>query len=227
MKVNIQDRGKSGIYIIINNINKKIYIGKAKCIYKRIKQHITSLNRKIRSHENDHLIRAWHKYGRENFEYKVLEYLPLDEKLISQKELEYFNIYNCLDSKIGYNKRCDTSTGLIISQETRNKMRDSQNKRFKDPNERLKVSHTYWKDHPKESKEMSRKVSHKITKYNIEQYDKKTKKLIKVWNHVYEILDQNPQYKRHNIYAVCSGEKPTMYGYIWKKVLKDDIVRTI
>lgn len=29
------------------------------------------------------------------------------------------------------------------------------------------------------------------------------------------------------IYAVCSGEKPTMYGYIWKKVLKsEDIVQT-
>lgn len=36
----------------------------------------------------------------------------------------------------------------------------------------------------------------------------------------------NPSYKRHNIYAVCSGEKPTIYGYIWKKVsINKDIVQ--
>ena len=37
-------------------------------------------------------------------------------------------------------------------------------------------------------------------------------------------IDEN--YKKHNIYAVCSGEKPSMYGYIWVKILNDDIVQT-
>ena len=32
-------------------------------------------------------------------------------------------------------------------------------------------------------------------------------------------------YKTHNIYSVCSGVKPTMYGYKWVKILKDDIVQ--
>lgn len=49
--------------------------------------------------------------------------------------------------------------------------------------------------------------------------------LLKVWNCVNDIIIDNPTYKRHNIYAVCSGEKKSIYGYIWKKVLIDDIVQ--
>lgn len=227
MKAKLSDKGKSGIYCIINKTNGKIYIGKAKCIYKRIKQHVTNLNRKIREQENDHFIHAWHKYGKTNFEYKVLEYLKLDEKLISSKELEYFKIHNSLNPKVGYNKRCDSDTGLIVSKETREKMRKSQLKRFKDPKNREACSHTYWKDNPDKLKEMSSQLHKAITKYDIYQYDKQTNKLIKVWNYITDIIKENPNYKKHNIYAVCSGEKPSMYGYIWKKVLKDDIVRSL
>ena len=50
--------------------------------------------------------------------------------------------------------------------------------------------------------------------------------LIKIWNCVNDIIKENPNYKKHNIYAVCSGEKPSMYGYIWVKILNDDIVQT-
>ena len=51
-------------------------------------------------------------------------------------------------------------------------------------------------------------------------------RLLKLWPSVHEILKEHPEWKRHNIYAVCSGEKPSIYGYKWKKVLKDEIVQT-
>lgn len=224
MKTNIQDKGKSGIYMITNNINNKVYIGKAKCIYKRIKAHITFLNTKRRKLENDHLINAWHKYGRENFNYKVLEYLELNDKLLSERELYYFKLYNCLDPNIGYNIRCDSSTGLIVSEATRKKLSIAQIKRFKDPKEREKVSHTFWKDNPDKLLQMIAKVSKLITIYKIYQYDK-SMNLIKIWDTVRELVLENPSYKKHNIYAVCSGEKPSMYGFIWKKILINDIVQ--
>ena len=65
----------------------------------------------------------------------------------------------------------------------------------------------------------------KISKYKIYQYTKDGE-LIKVWDYINDIIKENPTYKKHSIYAVCSGEKPTMYGYKWVKVLNDNIVQT-
>lgn len=84
-----------------------------------------------------------------------------------------------------------------------------------------------WKENPELKEKMKEKVREKITKYNIYQYTKDSNTLIKVWNSVHDIILENPSYKSHNIYAVCSGEKPSMYGFIWKKVLiNDEIVQT-
>lgn len=69
------------------------------------------------------------------------------------------------------------------------------------------------------------KQSLSATKYNFYQFTKDNQ-LVKVWNSVYEILRENPTYKKHNIYAVCSGEKPSMYGFIWRKVKINDIVQS-
>ena len=56
--------------------------------------------------------------------------------------------------------------------------------------------------------------------------DKITEELIKIWDSVHDILTANPNWKRHNIYAACSGEKPSIYGYKWKKIKNEDIVQT-
>ena len=57
------------------------------------------------------------------------------------------------------------------------------------------------------------------------QYDKITGELVRIWNSVHDILVENPNWKRHNIYAACSGEKPSIYGYKWKKIKNEDIVQ--
>jgi len=75
-----------------------------------------------------------------------------------------------------------------------------------------------WKDN-KKKRVMADKVSKSKTIYKFYQYDKEGN-LIKIWSSVKEILDNNPSYKRHNIYSAASGAKPTIYGYIWKKKLK-------
>ena len=48
MKQRTEDKFKSGIYVIQNNINGKKYVGKALDIYKRIKSHVTFLNTKMK-----------------------------------------------------------------------------------------------------------------------------------------------------------------------------------
>ncbi len=218
MKLNRKEHlGKSGIYCIRNKINSKVYIGKAICIYRRIKHHITLLNTKSKD-ENRHLIFSWHKHGGENFEYFVLEYTSIDK--LKERELYWQTIYDCTNHNKGYNMRIDTDSISIVPQETRNKCRESQIKRFQDPAERMKSSHTYWKDHPIETKKMGERISEIKTKYFFDQYTKDSV-FIKRWNSLQEIMRNNPTFKRNAIYSVCSGEKPSIYGFIWKKVLKN------
>lgn len=89
----------------------------------------------------------------------------------------------------------------------------------------ISVRNQHWNENPKLKEQMKQKVSSQTTEYNFYQYDKKTGELVKVWNSIYDILLEHPEWKRHNIYAACSGEKPSIYGYKWKKVLKNDIVQ--
>lgn len=42
--------------------------------------------------------------------------------------------------------------------------------------------------------------------------------LVKKWNSVEEIVADNPTHKWQNIYAACNGNKPTAYGFMWRRV---------
>lgn len=219
MKTRIEDKDKSGIYSIVNIKNNKVYIGKAKCIFKRIKQHITSLNKKVRSHENDHIINSWHKYGRDSFNYIVLEYCSIEET--SSKELYYINLFKSLNPKYGYNKRYDSSTGLIVSQETRDKLSKSQIKRFKNPEEKRKLgikSSTFWKNNPEILKEMAIKVSNKIRKYKVAKVNYHTLEIIEVFNTKKELLDKHPDYYYQAIMGVCQGNKNSYKKFKWRYI---------
>lgn len=81
-----------------------------------------------------------------------------------------------------------------------------------------------WIKHPELKNQMIEKIRKINTKYKIYQYSKDNE-LIKIWNCINDIIKENPNFKKHNIYAVCSGEKPSIYGYKWIKILNDDIVQ--
>jgi group I intron endonuclease len=257
MKVSKNDLNKCGIYCIRNIINQKVYIGKSKNIYVRICNHISALNTKSKN-ENRYLINSWHKYGENNFEYFVLEYFnEIDEKFVSERELFWQLTYKATDKTLGYNLRLDSSTKMIVHEDTKKLISESNmgignpnyGNRWTDEmklNSSIKIKEQFkngrvvnvedcmkgvkalkekYEKYPDSKKKMAKKVSQSLTIYNIYQYTKDNI-FIKSWNSVSEIIEHNPNYKRHNIYAVCSGQKPTMYGYIWVKILKnDDIVQ--
>ena len=259
MEINKRDLNKCGIYCIRNIVNNKVYIGKSKNIYTRMMQHVYNLQVKSKD-ENRHLIHAWHKYGKENFEYFVLEYLPVDDQLVADRELYWMEQYNSTNRKFGYNLRKDSKTKMIVHEETKDLLRESvkgennpnynhkwsdeQKKRMSEIKKQcykngtqkyipenakkgLAVRAKRWEENPELKNQMREKVKKAITKYKIYQYDKNTNELIKVWDYIADIIKENPTYKRHNIYAVCSGEKKSMYGYKWVKVLIDDIVQPV
>lgn len=64
---------KTFIYKIINLKNGKIYIGSTSNLKKRFHNHIWSLSNN--KHVNTYLQHSWNKYGQENFEFEVIDYI--------------------------------------------------------------------------------------------------------------------------------------------------------
>lgn len=90
-----------GIYGIFNLINGKVYIGKSVNIEKRWNSHFNYL--KCDKHKNSHLQKSYNKYGKENFEYKILK-LCKKEKLDYWEKYFIYDRYNSFNPNCGYNK---------------------------------------------------------------------------------------------------------------------------
>ena len=92
------------IYMYINKINGKKYVGQAKDFIKRYKQHINSSNNKKQKYDYDvPFHRAIRKYGIENFDIKILaEDIQTQEK-INEYEVFFIKRYKTLTIQNGYN----------------------------------------------------------------------------------------------------------------------------
>lgn len=108
-----------GVYKIVNNVNKKVYIGQSINIKARWKDHINSLNRKD-SHCTI-LQRAWDKYGEENFSFEILELCP--EDMLDEIETKYIDIYDSCNK--GYNIESGGNKNKCLSDKTKQKLREA------------------------------------------------------------------------------------------------------
>lgn len=70
---------KAGVYLISNNVNGKCYVGSTIHLDQRRKQHFSRLAHN--KHVNKHLQNAYNKYGREAFEFEVLEIIDIDDSI--------------------------------------------------------------------------------------------------------------------------------------------------
>jgi len=81
-----------GIYIIINIVNNKVYIGQSTMIEKRwLTERSGNCGAKLKN--------AFQKYGIDNFQFSVLEECSKEE--LNEKEIAYIKLYNSI--KNGYN----------------------------------------------------------------------------------------------------------------------------
>lgn len=81
----------SGIYKIENVFNKKCYVGSAVSLRIRWNKHKNDLCKNI--HVNKHLQSAWNKYGKECFNFDVIECVSEKSKLI-EREQHYIDEIN-------------------------------------------------------------------------------------------------------------------------------------
>jgi len=103
-------RKKSGVYMLINKINKEIYIGSSLNLTRRMANYYYYTN----SDRNSKLviIRAMKKYGLDNFSLGILEFCQQDPKVclsLEQKWLDYYKpaygvstpLHSCLRPRCG------------------------------------------------------------------------------------------------------------------------------
>ncbi len=172
MKANKQLENIAGIYKIQNMINGKLYIGKTQCFYKRCKQYMYTYKNPTK-YINQHLLNSFNKYGLDNFEFLPIEILPLNEKLIAEKELFWINYHNSLNKDKGYNLRYDSSTGLIVHKSTSEKISARLKKEWasgarKEHSNKLKSN---WKNNTLRKQQQSICLSNTLTKYLYRIYD--------------------------------------------------------
>lgn len=122
----MKKKEKSGVYMIQNIINGKVYIGASKDIYNRLCMHKTQL--RANKHHNNHLQTAFNLYGEEVFKFDILE--ECDEQFIYSQENYWCNMLNSHNKEFGYNQDSTGPNGKCgVSNETKLKMSRGAEKR--------------------------------------------------------------------------------------------------
>lgn len=118
MEVNLKN---SGIYVIKNKINGKVYIGQARHFKRRWDRHKEAWKG---SKNNPYLQHAYEKYGPDAFEFSVLEECECKKEILNEREQYWMDFYQSYNEEFGYNicKIAGSSLNTKHSQETKDKL---------------------------------------------------------------------------------------------------------
>lgn len=171
----------SGVYVIKCRPTTLIYVGSSINIRERWKQHVSSLNKG--THENIYLQSDWNKYGKECFEFSVLELC--DKKSMTKCEQHYIDLFKCFERNKGYNI-CSVAYTAPMTKESRKRQSESlkRNTEFiKKSREFMKNLHANSESHKKiiESVKNSKKVKENLKKLNASpEHKKQVQELLKM-----------------------------------------------
>jgi hypothetical protein len=81
-------KDKAGIYIFVNKVNKKFYIGKSNDLLTRVKSY--TKNTLDANFSNSKIFKAINKYGFNNFAFSIIEYCPIEK--LRDREQHYIDM---------------------------------------------------------------------------------------------------------------------------------------
>lgn len=114
----LEYKNKIGIYKIVNKVNNKVYIGQTgENFQRRYFFHNWKLCNNI--HDNKYLQHSWNKYGKDNFQFEVIEEVE-DISALDDREIYWIRYYrensDCYNIQDGGQPKC---LHQYISQESR------------------------------------------------------------------------------------------------------------
>lgn len=150
---------KSCIYMILNQIDNKFYIGSTVNYSKRTFRHKYLLRNN--KHTNKYLQSAYNKYGEAAFKFEIIEYV--EKPNLIEREQYYLDKFKSYDRTIGYNLRikAENSTGLKASKETLLKMSLANINKIVSNKTKIKISNAL--KGRKHTTDHSRKIALAIT----------------------------------------------------------------
>lgn len=109
------------VYTITNLVNNKQLVGYTSSFRRRKNEHFSHLRKN--QHRNEHLQRAFNKYGEENFKMEILEEYPNEGYILPSMENYWVNILRTNEREYGYNiLPTDPYNARKVSEETRVKL---------------------------------------------------------------------------------------------------------
>ena len=122
-KIEFDLKEKCGIYMIVNLVNGKKYVGSSVDIYNRLHEHLHNL--KNRKAHNVHLQASWDKYGEDKFIYSLLEYC--NKSIQFEREQYYIDV---LKPEYNLTSNVVANTGHKVTEETKKKISDTLKKKY-------------------------------------------------------------------------------------------------
>lgn len=240
---------KSGVYIIKNLINNKVYVGSASNFQRRFYLHKRELNNN--NHHSNHLQKSWNKYGSSNFEFIILENTECVKDVLLQTEQKYIDLYKSSNRKYGYNINPNAESSLGVKRSDEYKRKSSESRKGKisgDKNPMFgKSVYSVWvekygiEEADKMQKEANKKNSDSnkgkgkgeknliISALNkqktrpVLQYDLNNT-FIKEWNSITEAADYLKTTPK-TIRKICLSGDAKKHNFIWKYKTENDKIK--
>lgn len=190
---------KSGVYIIINLIDGKYYVGQSLDVYNRLRQHKQDLSQGM--HDNPYLQNSFTKHGSSNFSFELLE--DYSEEFLLSMEHYWCNLLNSHDRSYGYNIRpthphgkCHHSAETVekITTKMRNKTKEHISK----------IQESKWK-------------SGSIDKMSLKVRQLKNGEIIAEFRSLRE-AERLTGVHRASISRVCLGKESHAKGFKWEYI---------
>lgn len=125
------EKGKSGVYCLINNINGNMYVGSSINLSSRMRNYLNNAFLKSKLNNNMPIVKALLKYDQTNFslwilEYVEPEYLAIRETFYITLIMPYYNVLKQGYSSLGYKHTEETKQ--LLSELAKNRTHSDKTK---------------------------------------------------------------------------------------------------
>lgn len=173
----------SGIYIIKNKINEKVYVGSSINLKNRKRSHFIQL--KNNKHINQHLQNAWNKYGVDGFSFEIVEFC--EREFLREREIYNIEKFNSIIN--GYNIMEVDENHFIHSKSTKLKIgsKSKIKKLSKETKEKIRKSvKASWENNLERKEKLIKRNKSRIGLFKqteeVKRKISKKKKGISIWS---------------------------------------------